>query len=110
MRRGGRDRSYPHLISVMDWGSRSRGSRDVSSGNSRCSSSGGSRGRVCDRRRGCGDWSWRKGLHARPVAGTISTTGLRHNFIGRRMERMGRKEGFCSRGFSSEEGMGNEFK
>ena len=46
----------------------------------------------------------------RPVAETVSTVGLCHNLIGRRMERMGLREGFCSKGFSSEEEMGNEFK
>ena len=46
----------------------------------------------------------------RLVARTVSTAGLRHSLIGRRMERMGRREGFCSRGFSSSKEMGNEFK
>ena len=43
------------------------------------------------------------------IAGTVSTVGLHHGLIGRRMERKGRREGFFSREFSSEE-MGNEFK
>ena len=67
-------------------------------------------GRVCGRRRGHGGWSWGRGSHARPVARIMSIAGLCHSLIGRRMERMGRREGFCSKGFSSEEEMGNEFK
>ena len=35
MRKGGRGRSHPRLIYVLDWSSRSKGSRDVSSCNSR---------------------------------------------------------------------------
>ena len=46
----------------------------------------------------------------RPIAGTVSTAGLRHSLIGRMMERIGRREGFYSIGFYSEEEMGNEFK
>ena len=46
-----------------------------------------------------GGWSWGRGPHARPVVGTVSTAGLRHNLIGRRKEGMGRREGFWSRGF-----------
>ena len=36
-------------------------------------------------RRGRGDWSWGRGLHARPIAGTVATVGLRHSWIERRM-------------------------
>ena len=63
----------------------------------------------CGPSRGCG-WSWGRGPHSRPVAGTVSITGLRHSLTRRRMERMGRGEGCCSRGFSSKEEMGNELK
>ena len=41
----------------------------------------------------------------RSVAEIVSTAGLRHSLIWRIMERMGGREGFCSRGFSSSEEM-----
>ena len=35
MRRGERSRSYPRLVSALDWSSRSGGNKDVNRGNSR---------------------------------------------------------------------------